>query len=633
MTRRRLQLILLYGLAFAVLFVLAYLSGANRFAVEAENRKAGHLLQMIRRTEAEWSRELLRIDAGVYKSFDGISDPLHLIKTQEQQLHALVQEMDDAALGQSMLSLMDVNAQREELTESYKTEAALANISKAYLAMAEDAMDTRLRALYPGRHPEHAHNYQFHQLKDIVSHLMLKVLRNGGDAHGELEETVQSQLAKLREMQEKLPAPLAEQASHIADHVANLVEHGAQKTLLLQKIARLPAQERTDAVSQALEVALEKRMHQGDIWRVSLLVYAAAMLVLLVITGWRLRMSYVAQRSTNRALEQLNNTLEQKVSMRTHDLREALDQLRSSQVQLVQAEKLSVIGQLVAGIAHEVNTPLAYVKTNTELLEDRMRKVMVLARMLNEVVDDMRNADVPEEELAGKLLRLQERVLSLRQSGLIREMHEMTRDVGHGVHHITEIVENLKNLSRMDHGEITCIQINDLLDSALRLARGTLGRRTIRRHYGELPLVEGMPTQISQVLLNLITNAAQATSAREGIITLTTTPQGQGVEVAVTDNGTGIAAEDMEHIFDPFFTTKPAGQGTGLGLAVAQGILQRHGGSIRVQSQQGLGSTFTIFLPLKMPAAADQAAVSGFPSVLTADTVWPQDDNTGETTT
>jgi len=170
-------------------------------------------------------------------------------------------------------------------------------------------------------------------------------------------------------------------------------------------------------------------------------------------------------------------------------------------------------------------------------------------------------------------------------------------------------VTNLKNFSRLDRSKVASFNLNEGLDSTLMIARHELKHHAVKKNYGNIPPITCSPSQINQVFLNLINNAAQATAAGKGVIQLTTRREGPGhVAVEVADNGKGIPPEVLPKIFDPFFTTKEVGKGTGLGLSIVYKIVEQHGGRISVDSTVGVGTRFTVVLPLQPPAVTPAAA-------------------------
>jgi signal transduction histidine kinase len=266
----------------------------------------------------------------------------------------------------------------------------------------------------------------------------------------------------------------------------------------------------------------------------------------------------------------LYENLEEKVQERTAELTRALQELRETQAQLVQSEKMAALGDLVAGVAHEINTPLGAVNSNTDLTARIVAKV-------RSVLPAAAESETAERHLA-------------RAAELADVSREACRRIG-------EIVRSLRNFARLDEAERKPADLHEGLESTLTLAHHLLKDRiTVRREFGTLPQIDCHPNQLNQVFLNLIVNAAQAIEG-PGEITLRTRAAGAEVSVEVADSGNGIAPENLRRIFDPGFTTKGVGVGTGLGLAICYRIVRDHGGRIEVESEVGRGSTFRVVLP------------------------------------
>jgi signal transduction histidine kinase len=234
---------------------------------------------------------------------------------------------------------------------------------------------------------------------------------------------------------------------------------------------------------------------------------------------------------------------------------------------------MASLGQMVAGLVHEINTPLGYVRNNVEMTRAAMNDADALA-----------------------------------DAGTREDLATLLDDTLHGVGQIGELIGNLKDFSRLDQARTDSANVNALLDSALRMVQHLVRKRGIEiaRHAGELPEIECAPAQINQVLLNLLSNAIQAIEHDKGRITVRTQALDGRVLVLVEDNGKGIAAENLAKIFDPFFTTKPVGQGTGLGLAIAHQIVEQHSGLVRVASKPGTGTRFLVALPIVQRKVAAQ---------------------------
>lgn len=296
-------------------------------------------------------------------------------------------------------------------------------------------------------------------------------------------------------------------------------------------------------------------------------------------------------------LARINIVLEQRVKERTADLSKALSELKSSQTQLIQSEKMASLGQMVAGVAHEINTPLGYVKNNVLLAQDFTTQMGALVRSGAELSELLARDDSSERAVEEKLLEVHQLAHHLREAGVEADLRQLYEDTLYGLEQIAEMVVNLRNFSRLDEARVKDTQINDCLDSTLNIARNLLKNRAeVVKQYGELPTISCSPSQINQVFLNLINNAVQAV-AEDGRITIMTRADEQYVYIAIQDNGQGIDPEVLPRIFDPFFTTKKVGEGTGLGLSIVYKIIQSHGGKINVASKLGVGTRFTISLP------------------------------------
>ncbi len=306
------------------------------------------------------------------------------------------------------------------------------------------------------------------------------------------------------------------------------------------------------------------------------------------------------------AVMHLLNAMEAQLAAQTEDLAAAYKQLKASQLQLIQSEKMASLGQMVAGVAHEINTPLGYVKNNIEMMEMFFDSNRAVVAASNALADVLLAPNSTEQELQERLAALAE--LRQQPSSEADDMLKLFADTRFGVDQISEIVQNLKDFSRLDRATADDVDLNECLDSAVLLARNVLKNRVeVVRQYGALPRISCMPSQLNQVFLNMLSNAAQAIEG-PGRILLKTETEDDWLKITVQDTGKGIPAEVLPRIFDPFFTTKPVGQGTGLGLSISYQIVQQHGGDIRVTSQPGKGTRFTVRLPLAAHVPQENAA-------------------------
>lgn len=301
------------------------------------------------------------------------------------------------------------------------------------------------------------------------------------------------------------------------------------------------------------------------------------------------------------ALAQVNERLEQQVVERTEHLNQALQDLKSSQVQLVQAEKMATLGQMVAGVAHEVNTPLGYVRSNLELIDGNLARYDELVETTQQLKTIMAT-DNPDGTLEDALQQTIACSDELVADALSDDLHGLISDAQFGVGQISELVISLRDFSRIDQAKIKEVDVNECIKNSLTMARSNIKYLQIIEQLGKVAEVSCNPSQINQVLLNLFNNAAQAMpDGHDGKLKVESYEDAQNVYIRVTDNGTGMSPEVMQNIFEPFFTTKKAGEGTGLGLAISAQIMEQHHGDIQVESQVGKGTRFTLRLPKTAP--------------------------------
>ncbi len=260
---------------------------------------------------------------------------------------------------------------------------------------------------------------------------------------------------------------------------------------------------------------------------------------------------------------------------------------------LVQQEKLASIGELAAGVAHEINNPISYVQSNLNTLERYVKAITELLEML------FRLKDIETIEERWDLWRQIENFkLTADMDFILQEILSLTSESLHGVERVRQIVSDLRSFSRADGTTMTEADIRECIGSALNITWNEVKyHATVVKEFDDVPRIPCYPQQLTQVFVNLLVNAAQAMSGM-GEIRIRTWTDGDHVMVTVKDTGTGIQAEQIHRIFDPFFTTKEVGKGTGLGLSIVYGIIQRHHGSITVHSTPGRGTEFQIELPI-----------------------------------
>ncbi|MGS5085776.1 ATP-binding protein [Hydrogenophaga sp. A37] len=307
-------------------------------------------------------------------------------------------------------------------------------------------------------------------------------------------------------------------------------------------------------------------------------------------TKWQMTLDTAAQRTR----------LEDAVQERTSELRTVNEVLQNEiserkhlEGQLVQSEKLASIGQLAAGVAHEINNPIGYIFSNFGTLEGYIEQLFELLTAYEKA-----ETSVHAPEIVEGLRALRERV---ELDFLKEDIPVLMRESKQGIVRVRQIVQDLKDFSRVNSKqEWEWADLHQGIDSTLNIVASEIKYKAdLVKEYGAIPDIECLASQINQVVMNLVVNAAHAMGEKRGCITIRTGTEGEQVWLEVADTGSGIPPETLKHIFEPFFTTKPIGKGTGLGLSLSYGIVQKHHGRIEVASVLDQGTTFRVILPIR----------------------------------
>ena len=326
--------------------------------------------------------------------------------------------------------------------------------------------------------------------------------------------------------------------------------------------------------------------------RVLLNVYTFLMLLNLVYFGIRLQRSHAV-------LNRSHGILEDRVKERTHELESAYDDLKESQVQLVQAEKMSSLGQLVAGVVHEINTPLLYVLNNTQMTHEAIAELDQSLGVVKDLADCLKKEPLPRDDVKKLLEQIRTSLdMDVLEEG-IEEILALTTDSTDGLNDIDALVKSLKDFSRLDRATYDRFDVRDGLEKTLLITKNLLkyGIEVVK-DFADVPEILCAPSRVNQVFINLITNAAQAMDGR-GTLTLATGMNDDGlVFISVGDTGCGIPEDQLDKVLDPFFTTKPVGEGTGLGLSIVRKIMDEHGGRLEIDSEEGAGTRIALSFPV-----------------------------------
>lgn len=480
--------------------------------------------------------------------------------------------------------------QKEAKIDKFKSQNAILQNSLLYFPTVTQDLINKLNNL--------EEYYLSAQLNELLQNQLAYNL-NLRNNLGSIKDTL-NELAKIK----LSPPELANQLNNVTAHGKTIISLKPLLDDLIADIISLSTDEEINNLALSYEQASKQMLIIANYYR--LLLYITA-IVLLTYTASLYRLY---QR--NKILQIVNDKLANKVNQRTKELENTLEKLKKSQAQLIQTEKMSSLGRLVAGVAHEINNPINFIYGNLTYIKDYTQDLLDLNLLY-------------QKEFPQPTEVIEEQIAEIDLEFLGEDLPKILSSIKAGAERIREIVSSLRTFSRLDESEIKSVDLHEGIDSTLMILNSRLQEKNSRsceikiiKNYGELPLVKCYAGQLNQVFLNIISNAIDALELAfnqntycceplsdqksETIPTISISTQlnnSNQVEVSIADNGVGITPEVQQLMFDPFFTTKSVGEGRGLGLSISyQIVTESHGGELLWDSQPGKGSRFMIVIPV-----------------------------------
>lgn len=353
------------------------------------------------------------------------------------------------------------------------------------------------------------------------------------------------------------------------------------------KLNSLNASQLLNDIEDNYTVYHNESITKSNQFRNILLIYGLCLLIALLFFAWQIRKNYLY--------------MGQQVAEQTKEIKGAYEDLKESQEQLIQSEKMASLGQMVAGVAHEINTPLGYVTSNIDILKTNFEDIGDLVSLLGQTTTEVRKKERDKKALSAKLGATIKMYEELEADVLAEENIQLLNDGAYGLTEISKLVISLKDFARLDRQNTEHINIHNCIDNSVIIASNHIKDNNvtvIKEYDDQIPKISCFPSKLNQLFLNIITNACQAMKTNGGKLTISTTSNNNQISIRFHDEGCGMDEETQQKMFDPFFTMKEIGEGTGLGMSIAYKIIKAHNGDIEVQSALNLGTTIDITLPI-----------------------------------
>jgi len=575
--------------ALLIIYLILALAGAGGLVyvqstvpdTEQMNNDVTHRLLEIDNLNANVGELALRSRYHLDGNYDNLTRTTALldqaIVTLEQQ-YLSPQQVNDPLLLRQFETFKNEITIQNDLIENFKSHNSVLRNSERYApAAATNLMEIARDAKLP-------------EVEQLYADVLRELLEYALLGSSLSEEKLKMALPRLSEVEAELPEYA--QLAHLEffRHINTVFKEKGLTDQYLSKALQSTTDSQIQALGQAWNQWMAKNNQQQALLEQLTMGYVVFLLVGLGLIGWKLRALYAH--------------LDHEVAVQTAEVKKAFEELKESESKLVQSEKMASLGQMVAGVAHEINTPLGYISSNVDTIRLNMGELDGILKSVEMISQEIAGGHPNSKKIASIVKQMVRVYRGMRQRETLSEIEDLLQDSSYGLSEISKLVSSLRDFSRLDRTHVVDTDVHQGLDATLKICSSLLGPRKVIKSYAEhLPSIECMPAQLNQVFMNIITNSVQATGD-DGVIEIITRSTEQGIEIEFTDNGGGMTDDTMRQMFDPFFTTKNVGEGTGLGMSISYKIIKSHGGDIEVSSLLNQGTQITVQLPLKQSQAA-----------------------------
>lgn len=571
------------SLLLVALFIIALFTGAALFFYKSKipdiyqlNNAVQLQLNRVSSLDTNTNELALKNRINIETNYDTITKSVSQLKRSVKNMaekNAPFLDPKNALLNKRYKALQQEIEVKSDFIENFKTRFAVLRNSERYVPVVGERLVLTA---------------QQNNLTDIAT-LYRDTIITAFNFSSPYDKNADDRLPELIIQLQATEAPMPDEAlSDIIEftrHTQTMLNEKLYVDTYLNNALQTRTQENITELNLAWHEWLKQFDHPKRLLEYAIIAYIAYILIILAVALFLLRLRY--------------KNLAQNVEEKTSELKLTFDQLQQSEIQLMQAEKMSSLGQLVAGIAHEVNTPLGYVSSNISTIKRDLHRLDAIWVAIQKLNQEIRAGGKDRHKLS-QILR--EIVVSYRDSGgkqTVAELSELLDDSVQGLSEISQLVISLNDFSRIDKSDNSAANVHESLKSTIKICSNVIGERKITRLYNsDLPEIPFSAIQLNQVFLNILTNAAYATSPDDGEIRITTDLRDDQVLIEFLDNGCGMDTLTERKIFDPFFTTKGVNEGTGLGMSIVYKLVKGHGGDIEVNSRLGEGTTIRILLPV-----------------------------------